>query len=244
MKKFYTFFYVLLIATASFAQETIVLAGYDGVGLSVTATSNVNQSITIVFEDANIIDNFYTQFQDNIWMYGGLDTDSGAFQGAPSDFGDLSQQPQFMLIDADNNAAPNSYSITINLAQYYSGVADGTMVYGLNLLFQNQFGGGGNNQTTDLYIDLVDAIKDSTLGIAEFNSDQNIQLVNNNLIVQNYQGKLAINIFDMSGRLLSAIHAKSASNMFSKALDITAGELYFITVEGHNFTKTIKALLR
>jgi len=62
MKYIYFFiFTVLLYTNSTHAQEVISFFGYDGSGATVTATSStVNDEITIVFEDVNIIDNFYT----------------------------------------------------------------------------------------------------------------------------------------------------------------------------------------
>lgn len=242
MTKLYTFLLLVLTTVILNAQEVLTFSGYDGAGNAITAsTSTVNDEITIVFEDVNIIDNFYTQFQDVIYMYGGLDTDNGGFQGAPG-FGDLGAQPQLLLTDGDNNAAPNTYSITINLAQHYASVPDGTMIYGFNLLFQNQFGGGGNNQTVDLYIDLVDAMKDSTLSLDSISNEVSLKYIGNELVLNNYQGSLNILVFDVTGRQIQNLKTKSQGTTFRTALNIQKQQLYFVQVEGENFRKTLKIL--
>ena len=168
------FTFSVLIQLTS-AQEVLTFSAYNGSPATITATtSTVNDDITIVFEDSDIINNFYTDGRTFIHMFGGLDTPAGGFQDSPG-FGDLASQPQLTLVsgDTDANLAPNTYSITINLASHYSGIADGTTIYGFNLLFQNEFGGGGNNQSADLYIDLVDANKDSTLSSIDFKNNLN-----------------------------------------------------------------------
>jgi hypothetical protein len=242
MTKLYTFLLFGLTTISLNAQEVLTFSGYDGSGSTVTATtSTVNDEITIVFEDANIIDNFYTQFQDVVFMFGGLDTDNGGFQGSPA-FGDLGAQPQLTLTDADNNAAPNTYSITINLAQHYSAVPDGTMIYGFNLLFQNQFGGGGNNQTADLYIDLVDALKDSTLSLDTLSNNVSLKYAGNDLILNNYQGSLSILVFDVFGRQIENLKTKSQAATFRTALNLQKQQIYFVLVEGENLKKTLKIL--
>lgn len=242
MTKLYTFLLLGFTTITLNAQEVLTFSGYDGAGSTITATtSTVNDEITIVFEDANIIDNFYTQFQDYVHMFGGLDTAGGTFQGSPA-FGDLGAQPQLLLTDGDNNAAPNTYSITINLAQHYAAVPDGTMVYGFNLLFQNQFGGGGNNQSVDLYIDLVDAMKDSTLSLDTFTNDTSLKYIGNELVLNNYQGSLNILVFDVTGRQIQHLKANSQNSTFRTALGIQKQQLYFVQVEGDNFKKTLKLI--
>ena len=242
MTKFYTFLSLVLASLSLNAQEVLTFSGYDGAGSTITATtSTVNDEITIVFEDLNIVDNFYTDFQDYIHMYGGLDTDDGGFQGTPG-FGDLASQPQLFLTDGNNNSAPNTYSITINLAQHYSSVPDGTMIYGFNLLFQNQFGGGGNNQTTDLYIDLVDAMKDSTLSLDSLSSNITLKYDGNNLILNNYQGILNILVFDVYGRQIENLKKESQTAMFRTVLNLQKQQIYFVLVEGENFKETLKIL--
>jgi hypothetical protein len=242
MTKLYTFLLLGFTTITLNAQEVLTFSGYDGAGSTITATtSTVNDEITIVFEDANIIDNFYTQFQDYVHMFGGLDTAGGTFQGSPA-FGDLASQPQLLLTDGDNNAAPNTYSITINLAQHYSAVPDGTMIDGLNLLFQNQYGGGGNNQSADLYIDLVDALKDSTLSLNTFSNGISLKYIGNELVLNNYQGSLIILVFDITGRQIQHLKTKSQNTIFRTNLDIQKQQLYFVQVEGDNFRKTLKIL--
>ncbi len=220
LKNYILIFFLCINSTFLFAQETITFDNYDGAFISVTATSTVNDEITILFEDIDIVNNFYTENQTEIYMYGGLNTSEGTFQGAP-DFNTLSEQPALTLHnDTESAAGPNTYSITINLADYYSSVPDGTMVVGFNLLFQNQFGGGGNNQSADLYIDLADAIKSSTLNlssvspldkvktstknkevyIAGINSDANISIYNilgQNILSNNFNGENRI-VLDLS----------------------------------------------
>jgi hypothetical protein len=242
MTKLYTFLLLGFTTITLNAQEVLTFSGYDGAGSTITATtSTVNDEITIVFEDVNIIDNFYTQFQNAIYMFGGFNTDDGTFQGSPV-FGDIGVQPLLTLTDGDNNVAPNTYSITINLAQYYITVPDGTMVYGFNLLFQNQFGGGGNNQTVDLYIDLVDALKDSTLSLNTFSNDVSLKYIGNELVLNNYQGSLNILVFDVTGRQIQHLKANSQNSTFRTTLGIQKQQLYFVQVEGDNFKKTLKLI--
>lgn len=231
----------LLINTAVYGQEVINLSGYNGSAINVTATSNVNESITIVFEDVDIIQNFYTQFQNSIYMYGGVDTGTSQFVGAP-DFNDLPSQPELVLIDADNNAQPNTYSITINLAQHYASVPNGTPVVGLNLLFQNQFGGGGNNQTVDLYIDLADANKDDTLSTPQFDFENNVLFAQNELIINGYSGQIDVAIYDMLGKVVNQFNETISTSSFRKNLNLSKDQLYIVTVRSGDFVKTLKVI--
>ena len=91
MTKNYLFILLVFVSVSLFAQETLTFSGYDGAGMTVTANSaTINDEITIVFEDADIINNFYSENQNSIYMFLGLQTSAGTFQGAPGDFADLS----------------------------------------------------------------------------------------------------------------------------------------------------------
>ncbi|OUS02566.1 hypothetical protein A9Q86_03430 [Flavobacteriales bacterium 33_180_T64] len=243
MKHLYIFALITFFTSPLLAQETITFSGYNGSGstVSVNAVSNVNQTITIVFEDSDIIQNFYTQFQNSIFMYGGLDTDNGGFQSAP-DFNDIVSHPELTLTDGDNNAQPNTYSITINLAQHYTGVPNGTTVYGFNLLFQNQFGGGGNNQTLDFYINLDDAVKDDTLSVADFSPSNAISFFDNTLIINDYQGTLLVTIYDITGKLIKTINTISHSNLQKIDLGLPKNQVHFVSVSTKTFHKTLKVI--
>lgn len=228
------------------AQEVIELGNYNGSGFAVDAvTATVNNDITIVFEDVDIINNFYTDGQNSIWMYGGLDTDSGPFQDAPN-FSNLSEQPQFSLFNDTNvNQGPNTYTLTINPATLYSNVPNGTTVYGLNLLFQNQYGGGGNNQTANLYINLVDAIKSPTLSTQENNIEtSNTYMVNNVLHIDGYIGKASVTVYDILGRQTQHLQNITVNNGFKQQLNLPNNQLSVIVVRAEGFTKTIKAIKR
>lgn len=248
MKQIYFLSLLLLIGFTVEAQETLTFSGYNGGTSTITAsTATVNDQITIVFEDQDIINNFYSDGQTFIHMYGGLDTDAGGFQGAPG-FTDLASQPQLTLVptDMDVNAGPNTYSITINLAQLYTGVANGTMVYGFNLLFQNQFGGSANpnNQTVDLYIDLVDAEKDSTLSTTDNNiKNANVKVISNELLINNYNGDLNIKAYDILGKNVKNKTNIQVNNTYKYVLDLPKNNIYIVVLETKSMTKTIKILL-
>ena len=248
MKHIYFLSLLLLIGFTVKAQETLTFSSYNGGTSTITAsTATVNNQITIVFEDQDIINNFYSDGQTFIHMYGGLDTDAGGFQGAPG-FTDLASQPQLTLVptDMDVNAGPNTYSITINLAQLYTGVANGTMVYGFNLLFQNQFGGSANpnNQTVDLYIDLVDAEKDSTLSTTDNNiKNANVKVISNELLINNYNGDLNIKVYDILGKNVKNKTNIQVNNTYRYALDLPKNNIYIVVLETKSMTKTIKILL-
>ena len=244
MKNFYTLILTFFSVAVIYSQETFNFSGYNGTPISLTASSaTVNDNITIVFEDVDIINNFYTQFQNEVYMYGGLDTDGGGWQGAPG-FGDLGSQPQLPLdvADLDNNAAPNTYTLTINLSQHYTSVPDGTMVYGFNLLFQNQFGGGGNNQTVDLYIDLVDALKNSTLSTPDLESEANVFYANNMLSVNGYSGPANITAYDVFGRRLFVLNDVQVTPGYTQYMELPKQQLTFIVIEGNNFKRTLKII--
>ncbi len=106
-----------------------------------------------------------------------------------------------------------------------------------------EFGGGGNNQTVDLYIDLVDAVKDSTLSLDSFSNELSLKYIGNELILNNYQGSLNIMVFDVAGRQIQNLKTKSQNTTFRTALNIQKQQIYFVLVEGDNFKKTLKILI-
>lgn len=244
MIKNYILIFSLLFTSSIFAQEVLTFAGYDGVGTTITATSaTVNDEITIVFEDVDIINNFYTDGRTYIHMFGGLDTPSGTFQGSPG-FSDLASQPQLTLIasDTDSNVGPNTYSITINLKEQYSSVPEGTTVYGFNLLFQNEFGGGGNNQSSDLYIDLIDNV---TLSTIENNLEQvSLNMIGNELNIKNFSGKAKINAFDLSGKQILNIDNISVSNNYTKTISLPKNQISFIVFEAEGIREVLKVITK
>ncbi|MGB6267430.1 MAG: hypothetical protein WBF67_00340 [Olleya sp.] len=242
------YFLILLffVSNTIIAQETLTFSGYDGAPAAITATSStVNDQITIVFEDVDIINNFYTDGRTYIHMYGGLDTPSGGFQGTPA-FGDLASQPQLTLVttDTDVNAGPNTYSVTINLAQFYTGVADGTTVYGFNLLFQNEFGGGGNNQSADLYIDLVDAPKNSTLSTQETSKTAfSAKMIDNQLLISNYNGKANIIAYNILGKEILRISNLEVNTTLRKTLNLPKNQISIVVIETTKSRHSLKVVL-
>lgn len=233
------------MTTTLIAQETINLSNYDGTAINVTATSTVNDDITIVFEDSDIINNFYTENRDNIYLYGGLQiADGGTFQGSPS-FGDLGSQPILTLFnDTDNSIGPNTYSITFNLANEYSSVPDGTMVLGFNLLFQNEFGGGGNNQTVDLFVDLADAMKDSTLSITNPIEIETITTIvkDNQLLISRSDTNANIRIYSILGQTIASFNFIRNKDII---IDLTAQPkgIYIVKIITATTQKTTKIIL-
>ncbi|RAJ12946.1 hypothetical protein [Olleya aquimaris] len=246
MIKNYFLLLLLMVSNAIIAQETLTFNGYDGAPATITATSStVNDQITIVFEDVDLINNFYTDGRTYIHMYGGLDTPSGGFQGSPG-FNDLGSQPQLTLVstDTDANAGPNTYSLTINLAQFYTGVPDGTTVFGFNLLFQNEFGGGGNNQTADLYIDLIDAVKNSTLSITETKKTVfSAKMIDNQLLISNFNGVVTIKAYNILGKEILRIPNLEVNNTLRKTLNLPKNQISIVVIETAKSRHTLKVVL-
>ncbi len=244
MKKIYATFLTLFLMQLLSAQEEFVFSNYDGAGITLTAaTATVNDEIIITFMDTNIIDNFYTEGRTQIYLYGGLDTSAGGFQGAP-DFGTLSSQPVLTLIssDTDANMAPNTYTITINLATVYSSVPDGTTVFGFNLLFQNEFGGGGNNQTVDLYINLVDAAKDSTLDVTSFDSLPTLVATKGGIKVKSLYGEYKLKVYDVLGKKTYQTMGSITNENFFIPIKFSKNQINLVRFESPGLSKTIKII--
>lgn len=201
------------------AQEILSFNGYPSSGVNLTATTaTVNDEIIIMFTDSDIINDFYTEGRTYIHLYGGLEVNGvSSFEGAPT-FTDLASQPKLTLVASDTNASigPNTYSLTFKLSQLYTGVSDGLNITGLNLIFQNEFRGGGNNQTSDLYIDLVDALKNSTLSNEEFSKNSiSLNLIENAIQLEGleYNEKFKLEVYNLSGKLVKKMDEKSVLNL-------------------------------
>ena len=251
MKKNYILIFCSLFSLLGVSQEVLTFSGYNGAGTTnITATtSTVNDEITIVFEDLDIINNLYTEGRTFLYIYGGLDTSSGGFQGSPSDFFDNSSQPIANLVasDTDTNSAPNTYSITINLTEEYSLVPDGETVFGYNLIFRNEFSandGNSNNQTLDLYIDLVDAQKDSsTLSLNDI-SLENELLVSVNEKVVSVDSNLPLSkveIFNINGKRLKLLTTNNKNALID--LSTVSDGVYIVKVATGNNVTTRKIIL-
>lgn len=135
------------IAGGSFTTTNLTYVVYAD-----PATANVNQSMDLYFIDYDAINDFYTDGQTSIWMYAGVDTSGGHWQYITGNINNTSTLLEFTR-QSEN---PNVYKATIIPAQYFC-VPSGTTVYGIDLLFENQWGPGANNQTNNLYLDLPDA---------------------------------------------------------------------------------------
>ncbi|WP_156168903.1 T9SS type A sorting domain-containing protein [Kordia jejudonensis] len=247
MKKLYFLIFFLITSTLLFAQEeTFTFTGYDGGSASlVAATADINDAITIEIEDLDIINNFYSENQTFIHMYVGLRTASGSFQAVPGDFNDLSWQPVLNLTDGDAANGPNTYSITFIPGQLFPSLVNETIL-GIDFLFQNQFGGGGNNQTGDLFIDLVDApLNASTLSTNDIAATKvNTSYSSGKLTITGVNTISNISIFNLLGRQVIDLKNVAINGTFSKYLDLPKNNIYIVKITSPNFSKTFKIVAK
>ncbi|PTX63104.1 putative secreted protein (Por secretion system target) [Kordia periserrulae] len=246
MKKNYFILLCLFLTAATYAQEVLSISGYNGAGSTITATtSTINDEITIRFEDSDIINNFYTENQTFIHTYLGLETSSGSFQAVPGTFNDLSWQPVLNLTDGDASTATNTYEITFTPGQLFPSLENET-IFGINFLFQNQFGGGGNNQTVDFFIDLVDAtLNSSTLSVNDTTKTQ-IQTSYNGgrLEISGINTTSNISIYNLLGRQVVDLKNVAINGTFSKYLDLPRNNIYIVKISAANFSKTFKIVAK
>ncbi|WP_298511729.1 T9SS type A sorting domain-containing protein [uncultured Kordia sp.] len=246
MKKIYFLLFFILQTTVGFSQEVLSFVGYDGATNSVTATtSTINDEITIRFEDTDIINNFYSENQNSIYMYLGLQTSSGVFQAVPGDFNDLTWQPVLNLTDGDASAPSNTYEITFTPGMMFPSL-ENENILGINFLFQNQFGGGGNNQTVDLFIDLVDdTLNSSTLSTNDRSKT--------NVLTRYNGGKLEISginttsniaIYNLLGRKVVDLKNVAINGTFTKYLDLPKNNIYIVKISSPTFSKTFKIVAK
>lgn len=131
-----------------------------------TVNNTVNNTLNIYFKDFDGYNNFYTNDQLEIWMHAGIKTSSAIwqYQNAGQDFNNTSTLIKFTR----ESTNPNVYKATVKLADWFC-IPTGTTVEGLNLVFRNQYGVGGNNQTADMLLNLTSsavAVNVSTIGTA------------------------------------------------------------------------------
>ncbi|WP_298420495.1 T9SS type A sorting domain-containing protein [uncultured Kordia sp.] len=247
MKKNYILLFFLLISITLFAQEEVFeFNGYDGASNTLVATTaDINDEITIEFEDLDIINNFYTENQSSIYIYLGLRTSSGSFQAVPGMFNDLNWQPILNISNGNAASPPNRYSITFTPGQLFPTLENQTIL-GIDFLFQNQFGGGGNNQSVDLYIDLVDA----TLNSSTLNRDEHALT---KVSTSYNSGKLTITgvnttsniaIYNLLGRQVVDLKNIAINGTFSKYLDLPKNNIYIVKITSPNFSKTFKIVAK
>jgi len=245
-KNYFIFLLLFCVSSSLFAQETLTFAPYMGSGDAITATTaTINDEITVVFEDVDIINDFYSENQNTIYMYLGLETSAGAFQAVPGSFSDLSWQPQLMLTDGDASAPTNTYSITFTPGLLFPSL-DGETILGINLLFQNQFGGGGNNQTGDLFIDLVDAALDfSTLSV-EKDSITNVKAfyTNETLVISGLNEMVDITIHNLLGKRVANYRNVAISGNYRERIQLNKNNIYIVTINSTTFNKTFKIVAR
>ncbi|QHI35529.1 hypothetical protein IMCC3317_08750 [Kordia antarctica] len=246
MKKIYFFTFFMLVSTLAFSQELFNFTGYNGAGSTETASvATINDQITVRFEDADIINNFYTENQTFIHMYLGLRTNNGSFQAVPADFNDLSWQPVLNLTDGDASVASNTYEITFTPGRLFPSLVNETIL-GIDFLFQNQFGGGGNNQSANMYIDLVDA----TLNSSTLNSNDrdrtkvNTSYSGGKLSISGINTTATIAIYNLLGRKVVDLKNIAINGSFSKYLDLPKNNIYIVKISSAEFSKTFKIVAK
>lgn len=150
-----------------------------------------------------------------------METSTGPFQAVPGDFNDLSWQPVLNLTDGNAGVASNTYEITFTPGQLFPSLVNQNIL-GINLLFQNQFGGGGNNQTVDLFIDLVDANLDSsTLSVDDPSRDKvQTRYSGGRLEISGVNTTSNIEVYNLLGRKVVDLKNVAINGTFSRALDL------------------------
>lgn len=96
---------------------------------------------------------------------------------------------------------------------------------------------GGNDYTFTSFFTYS-----NTLSSSELNAEREIKLVNNQLIVSNYQGDLNVKVIDINGRLINQITTFSTSNDFSIPIQLPKNQILIVSVTGENFNKTLKVV--
>ncbi|APD07899.1 4-alpha-D-((1-_4)-alpha-D-glucano)trehalose trehalohydrolase [Flavobacteriaceae bacterium UJ101] len=132
------------------AQETFTI-NYNGGEQNLTASSaTVNDEITLVFTDVDAVNNFYTDGQEAIYIYAGVETDAGTWQHTFSTFCVTDNAKRTVTKEG------NSYKTTFKISELLE-LNSGLNVKSFQFKYYNQYCGGGNNETANLSVDLVDA---------------------------------------------------------------------------------------
>lgn len=234
----------ILIGMGFASAQTINLPPYDGSPTYYyTNELSVNDNLVITFQDKNVTPNFYTKGFTELYLYGGLETDSGETIGMP-DITNTAAMPVFSLVDTDSdvNQSPNVYRLSINLASWYSGVPDGTTVTKFNFRIRNSQGYTGEDITLSFSIDLKDANKDSTLSVEKSGMVQSLKVVKNQLIFTNYSGKISIKAYDILGHLLDFYDGLVTSSKMSVFMAIPNNQLTLLKIDNDNVLQTVKTI--
>jgi len=251
MKKIYILIFFIALLSTSYSQEVITIT-YDGTVANnqvFTSTSTVNQDITIRFIDTDQVNDFYTgpggnaSFADGtsqtvIFLFAGVNDGVNRFQFIHGTFPDINSLGQATRV----GIAPNTYEFTFNPRAYFDQIPDGQLVTEINFLFQNQFGGGGNNQTVDMHIDLVDANALPSLSANDF-IDAGIQakFVGGDLVVKGLNEEATISGYDMLGRKLFSFK-RSINQNFQENLPLPKNQIGVVRIESNSFQKTLKVV--
>jgi hypothetical protein len=251
MKKIYIFVFILAFITTAYSQEVITIT-YDGTvafNQVFSSTSTVNQDITIRFIDTDQTNDFYTgpggsvNFADAtsqtvIFLFAGVNDGTNRFQFIHGTFADINSLGQATRV----SVAPNTYEFTFNPRAYFDQIPDHQLVTEINFLFENQFGGGGNNQTVDMHIDLVDATALPSLSIGDFTpSSIQAKFVGGDLVVNGLNDEATISGYDLLGRKLFSFKRNMNSN-FQENLPLPKNQIGLVRIESTTFQKTLKVV--
>ncbi|WCO02763.1 T9SS type A sorting domain-containing protein [Psychroserpens ponticola] len=84
----------------------------------------------------------------------------------------------------------------------------------------------------------------NTLSVSQFDTKNNIKVANNILFINNYIGDLNISVVDITGKKIKTLTAYSDSNTLKMPLGLPKNQLYVMHIEGSNFNKTMKIVIR
>lgn len=102
---------------------------------------------------------------------------------------------------------------------------------------------GGNVGGSDLTF-MSNYEYSNTLSVSDFDNNQNIKIANNTLIFNNYVGNANISITDITGKKIRNFSSAIDVNNYKVPLGLPKNQIYIMHVEGFNFKKTMKLIIR
>ncbi|NRA91323.1 MAG: T9SS type A sorting domain-containing protein [Psychroserpens sp.] len=163
---------------------------------------------------------------------------------------------ELAFVDSANStlsmASDTSFTLEVDWAELGITSADGFKFIGIYLNAGNGFTSdeafgsdipGGNLGSNDFTF-LSNFEYGNTLSTDQFEAGQNIRVVNNTLEIKDYIGSLRLNVYDITGKLIREIDTYSQSNFETIPLDLSSQQIYLLNIEGSDFSKTMKVIIR
>ncbi len=230
-----TLFFSALLLNVAFAKAQ----------LSVSPNPfNVNSGIvTITYGASGDYAIFDPQFDPNLYLYSGLETDGVASTwDYHDDWTNLST-----LTPLTWNPIANAYTATFDITnrsylQEASGtsmqIPSGTTVNNWFFIIRNT---AGNSQSATLE-GTTYGMTVATLSNEQFENSKNYFFVNKGTLSTNISGKSTVEIYSITGQKVQTIAFDNNKNSFEQKLNLAGSGIFIAVLKNENTTKSVKFL--